>query len=309
MGNFFEYFQEKCLVSEIEEFDIKDWVEDAPTTRSNEKELRQAVHTILSAIASDSNLKANMILKGGILLAIRYKSHRFTTDIDFSTEKPRGGEITEDGVRKSLDSSLAQMVEELDYGLDCRVQSSKLQPKPKDRKSTYPSIKMTVGYAYKGTSQHKRLLSLKSLNIVSIDYSLNEATPNIEDLKLNFKEGILTYSLTDLIAEKYRSLLQQVSRNRSRRQDVYDLNLLVERLGDIDSFERIKILDSLIIKSKAREIEPDINSFEDPELKSRAQKDYHTLEDEIEGELPDFDELFKKVADFYRSLPWSKLVD
>ena len=111
-------------MSEIEEFDIKDWVEDTPTTRSNEKELRQAVHTILSAIASDSNLKANMILKGGILLAIRYKSHRFTTDIDFSTERPRGGEITEYGVRKSLDSSLAQIVEELDYDLDCREQSS-----------------------------------------------------------------------------------------------------------------------------------------------------------------------------------------
>ncbi len=293
-------------MSEIEEFDIKDWVEDAPTTRSNEKELRQAVHTILSAIASDSNLKANMILKGGILLAIRYKSHRFTTDIDFSTEKPRGGEITEDGVRKSLDSSLAQMVEELDYGLDCRVQSSKLQPKPKDRKFTYPSIKMTVGYAYKGTSQHKRLLSLKSLNIVSIDYSLNEATPNIEDLKLNLEDGILAYSLTDLIAEKYRSLLQQVSRNRTRRQDVYDLNLLIERFGDIDNFERSKILNSLIIKSKARlKIAPDINSFEDPELKSRAKKDYPSLKNEIEGELPDFDELFQKVADFYRSLPWA----
>lgn len=291
-------------MSEIEEFDIKDWVEDAPTNRSNEKELRQAVHTILSAIASDSNLKANMILKGGILLAIRYKSHRFTTDIDFSTEKPRGGEITEDGVRESLDSSLAQMVEELDYALDCRVQSSKLQPK--DRNSTYPSIKMTVGYAYKGTPQHKRLLSFKSPNTVSIDYSLNEATPNIEDLKLNFKESLLTYSLTDLIAEKYRSLLQQVSRNRSRRQDVYDLNLLIERFGDIDNFERSKILNSLIIKSKARlKITPDINSFEDPELKSRAKQDYPSLKNEIEGELPDFDELFQKAADFYRSLPWS----
>ena len=291
-------------MSEIEEFDIKDWVEDAPTNRSNEKELRQAVHTILSAIASDSDLKANMSLKGGILLAIRYKSHRFTTDIDFSTERPLGSEITEDSIRQSLDSSLAQKVEELDYDLDCRVQSSKLQPK--DRKSTYPSIKMTVGYAYKGTSQHKRLLSLKSLNIVSIDYSLNEATPNIEDLKLNLKEGILTYSLTDLIAEKYRSLLQQVSRNRTRRQDVYDLNLLIERFGDINNFERSKILNSLIIKSKARlKIAPDINSFEDPELKSRAKKDYPSLESELEGELPDFEELFQKVAAFYRSLPWS----
>jgi len=292
-------------MSKIEEYDIKDWVEDASTTSN--KEFRQAVHTILSAIASDSNLKANMILKGGILLAIRYKSHRYTKDIDFSTDKPRGGEITEDGVRKSLDSSLAQMVEELDYDLDCRVQSSKLQPR--DVKSTYPSIKMKVGYAYKGTPKHKLLLSWKSPDIVSIDYSLNEATPNIEDLKLNLEEGILTYSLTDLIAEKYRSLLQQVSRKRNRRQDVYDLNLLVERFGDIDNFERSKILNSLIIKSKAREISPDINSFEDPDLKSRAKKEYHTLEDEIEGELPAFDELFQKVADFYRSLPWSKLVD
>ncbi|MFN8797786.1 MAG: nucleotidyl transferase AbiEii/AbiGii toxin family protein, partial [Pseudanabaena sp.] len=247
-------------MSEIEGYDIKDWVEEASTTSN--KEFRQAVHTILSSIASDSDLKANMILKGGILLAIRYKSHRFTTDIDFSTEKPRGGEITEDGVRKSLDSSLAQMVEELDYDLDCRVQSSKLQPR--DVKSTYPSIKMKVGYAYKGTPQHKRLLSLQSPNTISIDYSLNEATPNIEDLKLNLEEGILAYSLTDLIAEKYRSLLQQVSRNRNRRQDVYDINLLVERFGDINDFERSKILNSLIIKSKAREISPDINSFEDP---------------------------------------------
>jgi len=288
-------------MSKIEEYDIKDWVEDASTTSN--KEFRQAVHTILSSIASDSDLKANMILKGGILLAIRYKSHRFTTDIDFSTEKPRGGEITEDGVRKSLDSSLAQMVEELDYDLDCRVQSSKLQPR--DVKSTYPSIKMKVGYAYKGTPQHKRLLSLQSPNTISIDYSLNEATPNIEDLKLNLEEGILAYSLTDLIAEKYRSLLQQVSRNRNRRQDVYDINLLVERFGDINDFERSKILNSLIIKSKAREISPDINSFEDPDLKSRAQKDYHTLKDEIESELPDFDDLFQKVSDFYRSLPWS----
>ncbi|MCA6573918.1 MAG: nucleotidyl transferase AbiEii/AbiGii toxin family protein [Pseudanabaena sp.] len=288
-------------MSEIEGYDIKDWVEEASTTSN--KEFRQAVHTILSSIASDSDLKANMILKGGILLAIRYKSHRFTTDIDFSTEKPRGGEITEDGVRKSLDSSLAQMVEELDYDLDCRVQSSKLQPR--DVKSTYPSIKMKVGYAYKGTPQHKRLLSLQSPNTISIDYSLNEATPNIEDLKLNLEEGILAYSLTDLIAEKYRSLLQQVSRNRNRRQDVYDINLLVERFGDINDFERSKILNSLIIKSKAREISPDINSFEDPDLKSRAQKDYHTLKDEIESELPDFDDLFQKVSDFYRSLPWS----
>jgi hypothetical protein len=47
--------------------------------------------------------------------------------------------------------------------------------------------------------------------------------------------------------------------------------IIFHSLGDIDSFERSKILNSLIIKSKARGIEPDINSFENPELKKTIQ--------------------------------------
>ncbi|WP_353572906.1 nucleotidyl transferase AbiEii/AbiGii toxin family protein, partial [Candidatus Albibeggiatoa sp. nov. BB20] len=140
---------------------------------------------------------------------------------------------------------------------------------------------------------------------ISIDYSLNEATPNVETLRLNLEESVLAYSLTDLIAEKYRSLLQQVPRNRTRRQDVYDLNLLIRELGNhINGIEKSKILDCLISKSRAREIEPNLNSFDDPELKSRAQEYYQTLKNEIEGELPDFDEMFKEVSKFYKSLPW-----
>jgi Nucleotidyl transferase AbiEii toxin, Type IV TA system len=287
-------------MSKIDECDINDWVKDAPTEES--RKFREAVHTILLAIASDATLKTSMILKGGILLAIRYNSRRYTKDIDFSTDKKLGGEITTDIIRELLDSSLALMVEGFDYDLDCRVQSIKLQPR--DLNSTYRSMKIKVGYAYKGTPQHKRLLSLQSSDTVSIDYSLNEETPNVEDFKLDLEEEILIYSLTDLIAEKYRSLLQQVSRNRKRRQDVYDLYLLIDNLEDIDDIEKSKVLDSLISKSKAREIFPDINSFDDPELKSRAQEDYPTLKDEIEGKLPDFNELFHKVADFYKSLPW-----
>jgi len=288
-------------MNNISFYDIKAWVEQAQTEANHE--FREAVHTILSAIASDRSLKACMILKGGILLAIRYQSHRYTKDIDFSTEKKLGGEITEVKIRESLNFSLALMVEELDYDLDCRVQSSKLQPN--NPNSTYPSIKLKIGYAYKGTPKHKRLLALKSTTVISIDFSLNEATPNVENLTLNDGEEILAYTLTDLIAEKYRSLLQQVVRNRTRRQDVFDLNLLIEKFNDIDEIEKNEILKSLISKSRAREINPDIESFDDPELKTRAKTNYHTLADEIDGELPDFDESFEKVSNFYKTLPWS----
>lgn len=204
-------------MNNITKYNIQSWVDEAPNNTENH-EFREAVHTILTAIALNSSLKASMILKGGILLAIKYRSYRFTKDIDFSTEKVIGKEISPEKIQESLDKSLSQKVEELDYDLDCRVQSSKLQPNKPN--STYPSIKLKIGYAYKGTPKHKKLLVLKSPTVISIDYSLNETMPNIETIILNSGEEILAYSITDLIAEKYRSLLQQVKRNRNRRQDV-----------------------------------------------------------------------------------------
>ncbi len=287
-------------MNNIVEYDIKTWVEEAQ--KKEVREFRQAVHTILCAIASDENLKASMILKGGILLAIRYHSYRYTKDIDFSTERKLGDDFTLDGIRDSLDNSLALMVEELDYDLDCRVQSCKLQPKKPD--ATFPSIKLKIGFAYKGTPKHKWLIVLKSPTTISIDYSLNEFTPNIENIKLNDNEEILAYTLTDLIAEKYRSLLQQVTRNRNRRQDVFDLNLLIEKLNDIDADEKFEIMKCLISKSRSRNINPDIDSLENPEIRSRAKKDYPTLEDDLYGELPDFNKIFDNVLRFYKSLPW-----
>ena len=67
----------------MEECDIAAWVQRAPDAA--QRELRQAVHTVLVAIGRSSDLQPHMIMKGGILLAIRYESSRYTRDIDFST--------------------------------------------------------------------------------------------------------------------------------------------------------------------------------------------------------------------------------
>jgi hypothetical protein len=195
------------------------------------------------------------------------------------------------------------MVEALDYDLDCRVQAYKVQP-ANQPDATYPSIKFSIGYAYKGTPKHKRLISLQSPSVISIDYSLNELTPNIDNFELAQGEELLVYSLTDLIAEKFRSLLQQEERNRYRRQDIFDLCILLQCIDDFDSVEKKKILDSLLEKSRARGIDPTVGSFENEELKRRAKEYYSTIADEIEGDLPDFEESFGYVAGFYKSLPW-----
>ena len=99
------------------------------------------------------------------------------------------------------------------------------------------------------------------------------------------------------MAEKFRSLLQQESRDRYRRQDIFDL-----------SNERLSILKSLIEKSHARGIKPLPESLDNAELKRRAQADYHTLDDEIDGHLPEFEDIYKIVRSFYQSLPWQEVI-
>jgi len=290
-------------MNNIEQQDIEQWVEKAPD--SSQKEFRQAIHTILAAISSDPKLNASMVLKGGILLAIRYASDRFTKDIDLSTDQKLSSDFTLDIIVDTLNNSLALTVEELDYSLDCRVQSAKKDPKDED--ATFPSIKLRIGYAYKGTPKHKRLLNLSSSTAISIDYSLNESIPNVEEITISSStedRNLLAYSLSDLIAEKYRSLLQQESRNRERRQDIYDIILVEEQVGEFSSAEKLKIMCSLITKCRARGIEPDDSSIDSAELKKRAQAQYHTLADEIPGDLPDFDQLFAKAQKLYKSLPW-----
>ncbi len=282
------------------ECDLSTWVEqeENPT----ERKFREAVHTILFAIGHSQNIAAQMIMKGAILLAIRYNCIRYTTDIDFSTSITRK-EFDEIKFFSDLDECLVTATETLDYGLACRVQSHEYKPPGKDR--SFPTLKIRIGYAYKGDQKNqKRLLSKKSLDVVEIDYSFNEATYNLEDLVLKNGGKLLAYSYIDLIAEKYRAILQQHQRNRSRRQDIFDLYYLFTHGNPPSRADKHKILDSLIKKAAAREITADRLSMRDPEIIRRSKHEYHNLKSEIIGDLPEFDTAYNHVQSFYESLPW-----
>ena len=117
---------------------------------------------------------------------------------------------------------------------------------------------MKVGFAKRGSNQHEAMLAGKAANIFDVDISFNESLQHTQILGLTDGQELLAYSLIDLIAEKYRAMLQQVERNRSRRQDVYDLKLLIER-DEIDAKMRAQILESFFIKCRSRHIEPKKN--------------------------------------------------
>ncbi|MCU0796578.1 MAG: nucleotidyl transferase AbiEii/AbiGii toxin family protein [Akkermansiaceae bacterium] len=276
--------------------DLDTWAREAAP---GQQAFRQAVHLVLTAITSDLGLRETMVMKGGLLMAIRYHSHRFTKDLDFSTSKTRV-EIDPDTIRQKLERSLAMAVANSDYNLDCRIQRCRFNPPEED--AQFPNLELKIGYAFKGSKEHSRLLHGRASATIEIDFNLNEPIIDIETLDLGEGLFLRAYALSDLIAEKLRSLMQQTKRNRYRRQDIYDLRLLLELGVDVET--RRAILTNLIKKSQSRGITPTPDSLADPEIRRRAQRDYPTLADEVEGMLPDFDESYNQVEAFYRALPW-----
>jgi len=278
---------------------IQDWI-----NQSIERvPFRQAVHTILVAISKSETLKTNMIMKGGMLLALGYESTRYTKDIDFSTAKTLK-EFDIEAFIQELKSALLEAVESLDYGLDCRVQSYKQKPLKSD--ATFPTIEISVGYAYKHErNAHRRLINNNSSTIVDIDYSLNEPPREIEIFEIEEGKQIKIYGFTELVAEKFRAILQQVARSRRRRQDVYDLNFLLAHYPQArDAATKRMILDSLIEKSLSRGLTVEKESLSNPEVIKLSSEEYHLLASEIEELLPDFDKVYSVIRDYYESLPW-----
>jgi predicted nucleotidyltransferase component of viral defense system len=284
------------------EYSIDDWVENASEER---KDFSQAVHIILEAISSSEYLKPKMIMKGGMLLGIRYQSSRFTEDIDFSTSE-KLSDINEDEFTKELNESLQIAADTLPYSMKCAVQ--KIEVKPKDEDATFPSFKLKIGYAnLNNKNAMRRLEKGQSANTVKIDYSFNEMTYKTDEIKLEGDESVQAYSITDLLAEKIRSIIQQPYRKRNRRQDVYDLHYLLNTIEELNSEEKFNILDTLFKKSQGRVPLEDITpqTLDRDDIRKMSEKAYPLLEREVEhGTLPEFEVAYDTIVSFYKSLPW-----
>jgi predicted nucleotidyltransferase component of viral defense system len=151
---------------------------------------------------------------------------------------------------------------------------------------------------------HRRLLKKRSINVVDIDLSFNEFNQEIEIMNLAGGGDIPIYSFTDLIAEKFRAILQQEVRNRYRRQDIYDIYHLLNKFP-VNEPKKKKILKSLLKKSSTRKLKIEKKSMRQSEIFKRTQKEYDLLKQEILGDLPDFDNVYSFARNFYESLPWS----
>ena len=290
---------ERGLVN-VRQIDFERWID---TADPSEIEFRQAVHVVVEAISDCPSLSEHLIIKGGILLALAHDSDRFTRDIDFSTS---GGvaELPVDLVEKEIRAQLPSVIEALQYDLDCRLQSSELRPPDPDK--SWPTLIMKVGYApFTQAARHRRLIAGMSPNVVYVECSFNERICDVEILEIAPGHTMKAYAVTDVIAEKYRALIQQPIRKRFRRQDVYDLDRLIADGHDYTDVDRHRILRSLQEKAVSRGVDVHRSTLRDPEIRARAEADYPQLASEIDGELPVFEEAYARVTAFYETLPWA----
>ncbi len=265
---------------------------------------RQLVEVVLTAVSLVPELRGTLYLKGGILMALAYDSPRSTTDIDFTAmgETARARERLE----PALNAGLRRATARLGYlDLLCRVQSVTLRPRADTFETARnPAVQVTIAAADKGTADARRLEVGQASRVLRLDITFREPVEHVQEIGIgSAARTVQAYSLADLLAEKLWALLQQPVRNRSRRQDVFDVVLLIEQF-DFDAEERAEILRTLRAKANARDLPIDRTSMGDPEIARRARGDWPTLQDELPDKLPDFDAWFAKVRAFYEGLPW-----
>ncbi|MEL7389862.1 MAG: nucleotidyl transferase AbiEii/AbiGii toxin family protein [Pseudomonadota bacterium] len=283
--------------------DIGEWVEKAKADPQAYLE-RQATEVFLTALGMTKPFCHEVFLKGGILMGVVYDSPRQTGDIDFTTIMNPDPKIADD-IKEALAANFPRVAAEIGYpDLMCNVQSARYYPSAKMfPKADGPAMKLKIGYARRGSNQEKHFHAGRAVDVLEVDISFREPVGAIQIVKFGSTGGeVRAYSLLDLLAEKLRALLQQEIRDRYRRQDIYDIDALLERFS-LDEDEKKKLFDLLGEKCRARKVSPDENSLSHPDIIKRARSEWNTLKLEI-SEVPDFDECFARVDAFYRSLPW-----
>ena len=194
--------------------------------------------------------------------------------------------------------------ERLDYGLDCRVQSRALIPPGEDRH--WPTLQLKVGYApLTDAARHGRLSRGQATTVVAVEISYNEVITGTEWIELGDGVTVEASTLVDLVAEKYRAMLQQPIRQRVRRQDAYDLYCLLESRGPELRANVAAVRQALLAKCAGRGVTAAAESMRDPEVKRRSGEEYPQLANEIQRKLPAFETVWRAVREYYEGMGWA----
>jgi predicted nucleotidyltransferase component of viral defense system len=251
---------------------------------------------VLSAISSSPGLVQRLAFKGGNALQFVHGNPRSTIDLDFTAD----GDFPDDSgaIRALIDAALKSTESRL--RVKARCQSTKRNPVNPAR--TLPTYRIKICFQLPGDKYYKNFEERAHFSeVVEIEISLNDIVcETIQWQPSSSDKTIRSCSLEDQIAEKLRALLQQIPRNRSRPQDVFDIASRFQTHGA--NLDLTKISEFLLRKSQGRISSPRKSSFDD-EVKKRAEAVYDEEIRHQTSEFIPFDEAWADVLQLVRLLP------
>lgn len=279
--------------------EIQTWATQESVTLV-ESARKYAQYLILKGISESGPLRTSLVFKGGNALEFFHLPNRGTVDLDFSfIESESDVPALMESVKRQLETALHHRSDGL--GTVLRVQG--IRQNPKGIQFTRSTLKASVAYALPDQPrQRERLLNGQpGANVVPVEMTVNEIVCAWDIITIDDEDIALQVATPeDIIAEKLRAILQQKSRNRTRRQDILDVASLW--LSTSHSIQTPLVSDFLIRKSTAREIAPSKSAFRDPEIRARSAESYADLADTTRHTFIPFDEAWEIVMDLVNQL-------
>lgn len=276
--------------------DIEKWSQRHGTTKDEARQ-RFMQFVILEAIATSPQLRTNLAFKGGNALRLLFLNRRTTKDLDFTAEK--GFPDNKDEIRRILNAALKITMNRNE--VKCRCQSIRRNPPGSEK--TFPTYQIKIGYRFPGDRYfidfEKRDKPVSS--VIELELSLNDEVceTTMNSLTEASSARLKTCTLEDIIAEKLRALLQQVIRNRNRKQDLSDVvQMFRKRSSEIDVK---KISDYFVRKCRVRNIYPTKEMFND-DVKARAAYEYETLFSVNDPEYIPVDQAWNELRNVIQTL-------
>lgn len=252
----------------------------------------EAIIMVFRAIAISDKLSSEWVLKGGNALKYVFQSPRASVDLDF-TEMDNYSGVAEEELQGLLD----KLCQELDRCLhevnqsgtyaDIRVQSSEIKPANVELREN-PAFEIKIGYSKKADR------SSPYSDVVKLEITLNDIICETTQHEIDGNR-IQSSTLNDIIAEKLRALIQQISRNRYRPGDIFDIWFFHTHLQHL--FDYDKISDYLLRKSVDKidrgQVTKSVLLSDD--VKKRAEEGFDNVEERVTGiDFPTFEEAYSE---------------
>jgi predicted nucleotidyltransferase component of viral defense system len=250
---------------------------------------------VLTAISSSPALAQRIAFKGGNALSFVHGNPRSTVDLDFSAE----GDFPDDSgeIRALVDHALKSAQNQ--FRVKARCQSIHRDPAKLDK--TLPTYRLKICFQLPGDRYFQNFEEKAGFSeVVELEISINDIVcETIPWMPSASGKAIRSCSLEDQIAEKLRALLQQVPRNRTRPQDVFDIASRVRQHRRKLDLEKIS---SFLVRKSEGRIDPPRKSAFNDEIRRRAEVEYDRQIIVQTSEYIHFEEAWTEVLELVHKL-------